>query len=312
MTATESVTAPTAKRSRNLRPDRSSEAWRRRLPLLPALLFTIVLTQVPFVMSIWYSLTDWKVVPPGPSKFVGIDNYVDLVKDNFFRDAVWVSFQLTVFPVLGAIALGTAFAVLLDRKFLGQGVVRTLIITPFLLMPVVVGLIWKNQIFHGLYGTLNWLIEQLGFSSVEWVSRYPTLSIVIVLIWQWTPFMMLIMLAGLQSQPADVLEAAKVDGTTPWGTFRQLTIPHLRPYMELGVLLGTIYLIQVYDQIAVMTGGGPGSTNVPYFVFQRSIGGGWEFGQASSYSIVVVIASIIIATIALRVLSNLLEGEEAA
>ena len=312
MTATESVTAPSVKRSRNLLPNRSSDAWRRRLPLLPALLFTIVLTQVPFVMSIWYSLTDWKVVPPGPSEFVGLDNYVDLVKDAFFRDAVWVSVQLTVGPVLGAIALGTAFAVLLDRKFFGQGVVRTLIITPFLLMPVVVGLIWKNQMFHGLYGVVNWVIEQIGFSSVEWVSRYPTLSIVLVLIWQWTPFMMLIMLAGLQSQPADVLEAAKVDGTSPWGTFRQLTIPHLRPYMELGILLGTIYLIQVYDQIAVMTGGGPGSTNVPYFVFQRSIGGGWEFGQASSYSIVVVIASIVIATIALRVLSNLLKGEEAA
>ncbi len=312
MTATESVTAPSVKRSRNLLPNRSSEAWRRRLPLLPALLFTIVLTQVPFVMSIWYSLTDWKVVPPGPSEFVGLDNYVELVKDSFFRDAVWVSVQLTVGPVLGAIALGTAFAVLLDRKFLGQGIVRTLIITPFLLMPVVVGLVWKNQMFNGLYGVINWVIEQLGFASVEWVSRYPTLSIAIVLVWQWTPFMMLIMLAGLQSQPADVLEAAKVDGTSAWGTFRQLTIPHLRPYMELGVLLGTIYLIQVYDQVAVMTGGGPGSTNVPYFVFQRSIGGGWVFGRASAYSIVVVVASIIVATISLRVLSRLLKGEEIA
>jgi sorbitol/mannitol transport system permease protein len=112
--------------------------------------------------------------------------------------------------------------------------------------------------------------------------------------------------------PQDVVEAAKVDGSTPFGIFRQLTLGHLRPYMELGILLGTIYLIQVYDQIAVMTGGGPGSTNVPYFVFQRSIGGGWEFGLASAYSIVVVIASIIIATIALRVLSQLLKGEASA
>ena len=309
-TTADIVKAPGVKGSR--RAPQVSEAWRRRLPLLPALILMILLTQVPFVMSIYYSLTDWKVVPPGPREFVGLENYVNAFKDEFFRDAVWVSFQLTVGPVLGAIVLGTAFAVLLDRKFLGQGVVRTLLITPFLLMPVVVGLIWKNQIFNGLYGTLNWLIEQLGFSSVEWVSRYPTLSIAIVLVWQWTPFMMLIMLAGLQSQPADVLEAAKVDGTTAWGTFRQLTLPHLRPYMELGVLLGTIYLIQVYDLIAVMTGGGPGSTNVPYFVFQRSIGGGWEFGQASAYSIVVVVASIVIATIALRVLSGLLKGEDAA
>jgi sorbitol/mannitol transport system permease protein len=289
-----------------------SESWRRRLPLLPALVFTIVLTQVPFVMSIWYSLTDWKVVPPSPRKFVGLDNYGQLFHDHFFTDAVVVSLKLTVFPVIGSIVLGAAFALLLDRKFFGQGFVRTLLITPFLMMPVVVGLIWKNQMFHGLYGVLNWVIEKLGGNPVEFVSRYPTLSIIIVLIWQWTPFMMLIMLAGLQSQPGDVLEAAKVDGATPFGIFRQLTLSHLRPYIELGILLGTIYLIQVYDQIAVMTGGGPGSTNVPYFVFQRSIGGGWEFGQASSYSIVVVIASIVIATISLRVLSRLLKGEEIA
>jgi sorbitol/mannitol transport system permease protein len=137
-------------------------------------------------------------------------------------------------------------------------------------------------------------------------------SIVVVLVWQWTPFMMLIMLAGLQSQPADVLEAAKVDGASGFGTFRQLTLPHLRPYMELGALLGTIYLVQVFDQVAVMTGGGPRSTNIPYFVYQRSIGGGWEFGKASAYAIVVVIVSIIVATVALRVLSRLLQGEDAA
>jgi sorbitol/mannitol transport system permease protein len=289
-----------------------SESWRRRLPLLPALIIMILLTQVPFVMSIWYSLTDWKVVPPGPREFVGLENYRNMFDDHFFVDAVWVTVRMTVFPVLGAIVLGTAFAILLDRKFFGQGIVRTLLITPFLLMPVVIGLIWKNQMFHGLYGVLNWVIEKLGGSPVEFVSRYPLLSIVIVLIWQWTPFMMLIMLAGLQSQPTDVLEAAKVDGANPLGIFRQLTLGHLRPYMELGILLGTIYLIQVYDHIAVMTGGGPGSTNVPYFVFQKSIGGGWEFGQASSFSIVVVVASIGIATVALRVLSGLLKGEDIA
>jgi polyol transport system permease protein len=289
-----------------------SESWRRRLPLLPALIFTIALTQVPFVMSIFYSLTDWKVVPPSPREFVGFDNYDKLLHDHFFGQAVWVSIQLTVIPVLASLVLGAAFALLLDRRFFGQGVVRTLLITPFLMMPVVIGLIWKNQMFDSLYGVLNWFIEKLGFDSIAFVTRYPTLSIAITLTWQWTPFMMLILLAGLQSQPADVVEAAKVDGATPWGIFRQLTLSHLRPYMELGILLGTIYLIQVYDLIAVMTGGGPGSTNVPYFVFQKSIGGGWEFGQASAYSIVVVIASIVIATFSLRVLSNLLKGEQAA
>jgi sorbitol/mannitol transport system permease protein len=294
------------------RPSPLSDSWRRRLPLLPALLFMVLLTQVPFVLSIFYSLTDWKVVPPEPREFVGLDNYERLLSDNFFGEAIWTSVRLTVFPVIGALVLGTAFALLLDRKFFGRGVVRTMLITPFLLVPVVVGLIWKNQMFHGLYGVLNWVIEKLGGTPVEFVSQNPTLSIAIVLVWQWTPFMMLIMLAGLQSQPADVVEAAKVDGAGPLAIFRQLTLSHLRPYMELGILLGTIYLIQVYDQIAVITGGGPGSTNVPFYVFQRSIGGGWEFGQASAYSIVVVIASIVIATFALRVLSGLLKGEQIA
>jgi sorbitol/mannitol transport system permease protein len=299
-------------RPRRLNPPRLSEPWRRRLPLLPALIVMILLTQVPFVMSIYYSLTDWHVVPPGPREWIGLHNYSRLFSDSFFRSAVWVSVKLTVIPVIVSLLLGTAFAVLLDRKFFGRGLIRTLLITPFLLMPVVVGLIWKNQMFNDLYGVINWVIGKLGGTPLDFVSRYPTWAIAITLIWQWTPFMMLIMLAGLQGQPQDVLEAAKVDGASAWGTFRQLTVPHLRPYAELGILLGTIYLIQVYDLVAVMTGGGPGSTNVPYFVFQRSIGGGWEFGQASAYSIVVVIASIIIATLSLRLLSGLLKGEEVA
>src|SRR5215210_9134977 len=102
-----------------------SDSWRRRLPLLPALLFMILLTQVPFVMSVYYSLTDWKVVPPSPREFVGLDNYSELLSDHFFRQAIWTSVQLTVFPVLAALVFGTAFAVLLDRKFLGRGIVRT-------------------------------------------------------------------------------------------------------------------------------------------------------------------------------------------
>jgi polyol transport system permease protein len=292
--------------------DHLHRPWRQRLPLLPALVFTVLITQIPFLMSIWYSLTDWTIVPPAPRKFIGVDNYGDLATDQFFRDAAWVTVVMTVSAVLISLVLGTLLAVLLDRKFFGQGVARTLLITPFLIMPVVAGLIWKNQMLNSLYGVVNWVMERLGMDSIEFVSRYPLSSIVVVLVWQWTPFMMLIMLAGLQSQPSEVLEASRVDGASPFGTFRQLTLPHLRSYMELGALLGTIYLIQVFDHVAVMTGGGPGSTNIPYFVYQRSIGGGWVFGQASAYSIVVVVASIIVATVCLRVLSRLLQGEAIA
>ncbi len=299
-------------RSPALSGHQAKDVWRRRLPLLPALVFTVVLTQIPFLLSIFYSLTNWKVVPPGPRKFVWFSNFKDLFGDRFFREAALITVKMTVVAVLGSLILGSLLALLLDRKFFGQGFIRTLLITPFLMMPVVAGLIWKNQMFHALYGVINWVFKLVGGTPIEFVSKYPTWAIVATLIWQWTPFMMLIMLAGLQGQPADVLEAAKVDGATPFSIFRQLTFAHLRPYMELGILLGTIYLIQVFDHIAVMTGGGPGSTNVPYFVFEESIGGGWRFGSASAYSIVVVIASIGVATVALRVLSGLLKGEDIA
>jgi sorbitol/mannitol transport system permease protein len=294
--------------------DPFGSAWRRRAPLLPALVFTILITQLPFLVSIYYSFTNLKdktqSLIPEPTKYVGIENYKAIFSDPFFRQAMYTSVKMTVSAVVLSLVFGTLFALLLDRKFFGQGIVRTLLITPFLLMPVVAALIWKQQMFSSLFGILDKVLVFFGLNSVAFISDHPLASIVTVLVWQWTPFMMLIMLAGLQSQPSDVLEAAKVDGATPFGIFRQLTLSHLRPYMELGILLGTIYLIQVYDQVAVMTGGGPGSTNIPYFVFQRSIGGGWQFGRASSYSIVVVIASIAIATVALRVLSGLLKGEE--
>jgi len=290
--------------------------WRRRAPLLPALVFAILVTQLPFLVSIYYSFTDLKdktqSLIPEPTKYVGFANYKAIFSDPFFRQAMWTSVQMTVFSVVLSLVIGTFFALLLDRKFFGQGIVRTLLITPFLLMPVVAALIWKQQMFSSLFGILDKVLNFLGLNSVAWISDHPLASIVTVLVWQWTPFMMLIMLAGLQSQPSDILEAAGVDGATPLGIFRQLTLPHLRRYLELGALLGSIYIVQAFDAIDVMTGGGPGSTNVPYFVYEESIGGGFRYGSASAYAIVVVIFSIIIATFSLRVLSGLLKDEERA
>ena len=310
------ATAADATLTRGRVGDPFSSAWRRRLPLLPALLYVVIVTQLPFLISIYYSLTDLKdktqSLIPEPTKFVGFENYRRIFSDPFFRQAMWTSLKMTVLSVVLSLIIGTLFALLLDRKFLGRGFIRTLLITPFLLMPVVAALIWKQQMFSSLFGVLNKVLNFIGLNSVAFISDHPLGSIVTVLVWQWTPFMMLIILAGLQSQPSDVLEAANVDGASGFGIFRQLTLPHLRPYLELGALLGSIYIVQAFDAIDVMTAGGPGSTNVPYYVYQESIGGGFRYGSASAYAIVVVIFSIIIATFALRVLSSLFKDEERA
>jgi sorbitol/mannitol transport system permease protein len=300
-----------AQRAKAIREFQRRDKWRRRLPLLPALLFLIAVTQVPFLFNIWFSLLDWKIVPPRGPDFVGLENFIEGYSNPFFLNAVSVSIVMTTSAVLLSVLVGTGLALLLDRQFFGRGIARTLLITPFLIMPVVAGLVWKNNMFSSNFGVLNSLIEAIGLDTIPFIERWPMWSIVVVLVWQWSPFMMLIILAGLQSQPTDILEAARVDRASSRGIFTQITLPMLRPYLELGIVLGAIYLLQVFDQIEVMTGGGPGSTNVPYFVFQRSIGGGWNFGQASAYAIIVVIASIVIATFALRVLSSLFQRDEA-
>jgi sorbitol/mannitol transport system permease protein len=283
--------------------------WSRRIPILPALLFTIVVTQMPFVVTLWYSLHSWDFLKPGSFKFGGLTNYRKAFGDQFFRAAAVHTVLITTTAVVVSIILGTGLAVLLDRRFLGRGVVRTLLITPFLIMPVAASLIWRHEFLDANYGLLNWLLRQIGFHNVAFTTRYPLFSVVLVLVWQWTPFMMLIILAGLQSQSLDVLEAAQVDGAAGRHIFRYLTVPHLRPYLELCVLLGSIYLLQNFDTVDQLVGGAPDARNLPYFIYQRSIGGGWKFGQASAFGVVVVIATIILATLALRVLSSLLRGD---
>ncbi|MDK1360790.1 sugar ABC transporter permease [Arthrobacter sp. zg-Y1219] len=281
----------------------SAEGWRRRGPLLPALVFTLIVTQVPFLFTIWYSLQNWNLLNPEGDRFVGLSNYVEIFADSTFRQAAMNSVIFTLGCVFFAMLLGIVFALLLDRSFAGRGVVRTLLITPFLIMPVAGSLLWSVSILNPSYGLLNWLIGLVGISPVDWTSVHPIASILMSLVWQWTPFMMLLVLAGLQAQPKDVLEAAQVDGAGWWRTFISVTLPQLRRYIELGILLGAIYVVNTFDQIYLMTAGGPGtaSANLPFYIYQRAFLG-FDIGQAAAMGVVVVIATIIIATFALRLI----------
>src|SRR5512146_3111748 len=218
------------------------ERWRRRGPLLPALIFTIVITQIPFLLTIAISTLHWNVLQPGTksflgmgnySSFAGFDNYVTVFTDTRLRHAVTNTIVLTASVVLISLLVGLALAVLLDKKFVGRGVARTLLIAPFLVMPVASALVWKHALYnpdYGLFnGVLNWVWQLFGAQEgpvIDWVSQFPMPAVVVALVWQWTPFMMLILLAGLQSQPGDVLEAAKIDRADGVQTFRFITLPH--------------------------------------------------------------------------------------
>ena len=169
--------------------------------------------------------------------------------------------------------LGLLLALLLDRAFLGRGVVRTLLITPFLVTPVAGALIWKTTILDPTNGILNWVLSLVGIGPVDWIGQFPLTMVMVELIWQWTPFMMLLILAGLQSMPRDILEAGRVDGAGAFQLFRELTLPHLRRFIELGVVLGAVYLVNTFDAIFMMTQGGPGiaSANLPFYIYPARV-----------------------------------------
>jgi polyol transport system permease protein len=294
---------------------RRAAVWSRRAPLLPALIFTIIVTQLPFVATLVISTLDWNSFRPGERSFVFLDNYKTVFTDAALREAVVNTIILTVSVVLISVALGLGIALLLDRKFRGRGIVRTMMIAPFLVVPVAAALLWKHALLNPDYGLLNgvltWIGNLFGDSTPlqpAWISDMPKVAVVASLVWQWTPFMMLILLAGLQGQPREPIEAARVDGASDWQLFRYLTLPHLRPYLELGILLGAIYIVQNFDAVFTITSGGLGTANLPYAVYNTFFTG-HEYGQASAAGVVVVIGSIIIGTFALRVVSTLFREE---
>ncbi|WP_408630118.1 carbohydrate ABC transporter permease [Actinomycetospora lemnae] len=290
-----------------------AEGWRRRAPLLPALIFTIIVTQIPFILTLWYSLQSWNLVRPGSQEFVWFSNYADVFADSQFRTVALNTVIMTLGSVLIAVVLGLLLALLLNRQFVGRGVVRTLLITPFLITPVAAALLWKTVLLDPTLGLINFVLTPFGASGTEWISNYPLASVMAALIWQWTPFMMLLLLAGLQSMPTDQLEAARVDGASAWSTFRELTLPHLRRFIELGVVLGTIYLVNIFDQVYMMTQGGPGvaSANLPFYIYQRAFLG-FDIGQSAAMGVVVVILTLIAANFALRLIFKSFSGEEEA
>ncbi|WP_375296063.1 carbohydrate ABC transporter permease [Saccharothrix sp.] len=285
--------------------------WGRRAPLLPALLFTIVVTQLPFAATLVISLMRWNSLDPTNRGFAGLDNYVAVFTDPDLRSAIWTTVVLTASVVLVSLLLGLVLALLLDRKFFGRGVVRTMLIAPFLVVPVAAALLWKHALYNPDYGLFNGVLSWLFGADApqpEWISGMPLIAVEAALVWQWTPFMMLILLAGLQSRPADAVEAARIDGATPWQVFRYLTLPHLRQYLELGALLGSIYIVQNFDAVFTITSGGLGTANLPYTIYQTFYQA-HDYGQASAAGVVVVVGSIVIATFALRVVSSLLREE---
>lgn len=294
-------------------PGRSPRLTDRRLALLfisPAMLLLLTMSVFPLLWALYLSFTDYSATRAAPADFVGFENYTTVLTSP----EVWQRALTTLVYVTGAVALqtvlGFGIAYLISRRTRGRGVLTTLFLVPMMLSPVVVGLFWKFML-DAQFGVINSMLGSLGFGQVEWLTRQRTalFSLIVVDTWQWTPFIMLIALAGLTAVPKYLYEAASIDRASEWFRFRHITLPMVWPLLLIAIMFRAIEAFRLFDLVYILTSGGPGvSTETLSFHVYKVAFLGFNTGLASAYGILMVLVVIVLAQFYLRYLNKLKEG----
>jgi sorbitol/mannitol transport system permease protein len=279
------------------------EQDRRKFFSAPTLLFLIIVTQVPFAFTLYYSFRSWNLLRPGNINWVGWRNYARAFENPDFLAILWNTLVLSLSVVLITFVLGMIFALLLNRPFLGRGLARTLLISPFLVMPVVTAVIWKNVLLNPTIGLVSYLLSLFGLPPIDWLAHYAMPAVIATISWQWTPFVMLILLAGLQSLPESTLEAASLDGASGLTLFRYIILPHLTTFIEIALLMEVLFVLNIFGEIFVMTTGGPGiaTTNLPFEIYKEAFLR-WNVSRAAAFGVLAVILANVVVLLFLRVL----------
>ena len=285
----------------------------RRLMLLflaPTMILLLLIAIFPLIWSLYLSFTRYSVIKDadtGPV-WIGLQNYADLLRDK----DIWSRFTTTasfVVPAVGIeLVLGFALALLLNRNFRGRGLMMTLMLIPMMLSPVVVALFWRFML-RADTGVVNYYIRDvLHLKPVFWLTdlKVAMWSVVLVDVWMWTPFMMLISLAGLSAVPRYLYEAADVDRASAWFKFRHITLPIIAPLILIGVLFRTMDSYKLFDTVYALTGGGPGRATqvMSVYIYQLAFR---EFntGKGSALGYIMLIVIIALANLLIRILNRL-------
>jgi len=267
------------------------------LPFLlvaPTVAVLLALSVYPLLYAVKVSL---RVGAGDAARWSG-GNFKRLLGDAFFRSALLHTFSYAALALTFEFLLGLGLALLLDRPLRGRGAFRALLLVPMMLPPVVVGVVWRLML-NPSFGAVNGTLKSAGVdtASLTWTAS-PALafiSVVAVDVWQWTPFMFLVLLAGLQAIPQEPYEAAMIDGASAWQTFAHITLPLLKPAMLVALLLRTMDLLRVFDQIFILTEGGPGfATETVSLYIYRTAFRFFDFGYAAAMSFALLVLTNII------------------
>lgn len=270
--------------------------WRKRERVLayllfaPTVIYLFVLSIYPIFNSLWISFQNYVIYSPADISFAGIENYRYLFGNTEFRHSLVLTIVFVIVAVSLEFGIGLFLAVLLDRKMAGMGILRTLLLVPILASPVGMGLTFR-YILNGSYGLLNYCLSILGLPTVDWIVDVNWVVPVIILadIWQWTPFVTLILLAAIQSVSEEVTEAASLDGLSEWQKMRLIVLPMIKPIILVILLIRSIDAVRTFDLTYVLTHGGPGTSTELLSILSYTLGfTSGDMGSASAVAWVMV------------------------
>ncbi|WP_046862856.1 carbohydrate ABC transporter permease [Microvirga massiliensis] len=273
------------------------------LLVLPAIILILALSIYPLLFSVWVSFVNYDFTVPG-HEFVGLGNFLQVVNDPVARWSVVVTVILSTASVVCEFVLGLALALAMVKPFRGRGLVMSIIIVPLFISPVIVGQAWA-LLLQRPFGPTNYLLGKLLGTDVtiSWLTQTPWnfIALVVADTWQWTPFMFVILLAGLTSVPQHIYEAAELDGVGWWDTFLFITVPHIAPMMLLAVTFRLLDAIKLFDTVFMMTGGGPGTMTYTSSFYLYTIGfQQFHLGQATAGSWIFLVITAAVVTLLVR------------
>jgi ABC-type sugar transport system permease subunit len=277
---------------RRRRRDRNSAI----LFVVPAAVAALLVLIIPLAMSAYYSITGWRILQPATrNKIVWLDNYIYILTDAAFWSSIKVTLIYTVAGVALESLVGLGLALLFRQNFPGRGALRTLMILPMVITPAVVGMFWK-LLYDPNYGVYNYMLSVVGLEPVSWLSSTWALTSVIVMdVWESSPFFMLVLLAGLQTEDKEAVEAARIDGASGWQVVYYLTLPHLVPYLAIAAAFRAIWSLSEFDKVYMLTLGGPGDATTTMSLYAFKVGFiSFDIGRISAVSWIIAILTLLV------------------
>ena len=279
-----------------------------RWMVTPSVILLLGWMIIPLAMTLYFSTLRYNLLAPGPTPFIGLENYTYFLTDPAFFSSLINTLLLVGGVLFITVTGGVLLALLLDKPIFGQGVVRILVIAPFFVMPTVTALVWKNMFMNPVSGLFAYAAKGIGIAPFDFFAHAPLLSIILIVSWQWLPFATLILLTAIQSLDSEQIEASEMDGASALRRFWHIIVPHLARSITVVILIQTIFLLAIFAEILVTTNGGPGtaSTNLTFLVYAQSLLN-YDVGGGAAGGVVAVVLANIVAIFLMRLVGKNLD-----